>query len=80
MRAKYLRPAFGWRSGQANASKAGRWVIAVAVFALCLVGGCGRESKMQQIQRGVEDVSSHAKEIEDAAQASDGRQRDRNGK
>ncbi|MFO0914781.1 MAG: hypothetical protein U0795_17615 [Pirellulales bacterium] len=52
----------------------------MALFTLCLVGGCGRESKVKQIQRGVEDVSSHAQEIEDAAEAADGRQIDHNGK
>ncbi|NOZ39170.1 MAG: hypothetical protein GXP24_02950 [Planctomycetes bacterium] len=30
--------------------------------------GCGSETKVQQIQKGVENVERHAKEIEKAAQ------------
>ncbi|MDA0658832.1 MAG: hypothetical protein O2931_08415 [Planctomycetota bacterium] len=41
--------------------------ISVTLLGACFTYGCGNGSKVQQIQRGAENVHRHAKNIEDAA-------------
>ena len=48
----------------------GRVTLSFAAIAISVVG-CGRPNKVQQIERGIENVKVHAEKIEDEVQSLD---------
>ena len=60
-RINVARMSIGW------ASMARQAAISITLLGVCFTNGCGDGSKVQQIQRGAENVHRHAKNIEDAA-------------
>lgn len=48
-----------------------RLSILVLLIPICMAPGCGKGSKLQQIQDGARNVENHAREIENAARQAD---------